>query len=69
MAGKLLSTQEVAERLQIHVDTVYALARRGELPGAKIGNQWRFDACQLKHWIADRFQTQKRNSQPPTAPS
>ena len=69
MARKLLSAQEVAERLHIHVDTVYALVRRGELPGAKIGNQWRFDACQLEHWIADRFQTKKGQSQSSTASS
>ena len=66
MAGKLLSAQEVADRLQVHVDTVYSLVHRGELPSAKIGNQWRFDATQLEHWIMARFQAQAGSGQPST---
>lgn len=69
MAGKLLSALEVAERLHVHVDTVYALVHRGELPSAKIGNQWRFDASQIEHWIAAQFQTQEGIHQSSTSPS
>ncbi len=41
MEKKYLTALEVAQHLQIHVDTVYALVQKGELPGAKIGKQWR----------------------------
>lgn len=40
--GEVLSVSDVAELLQIEEQTVRALARRGELPGVKLGKHWRF---------------------------
>lgn len=39
---EVLSVEDVADLLQIEVATVRALARRGELPGVKLGKHWRF---------------------------
>lgn len=54
MEKKYLTALEVAEYLQIHVDTVYALVQKGALPGAKIGKQWRFDADEIHIWFAKK---------------
>ncbi len=39
---EVLSVEDVADLLQLDVATVRALARRGELPGVKLGKHWRF---------------------------
>jgi excisionase family DNA binding protein len=40
---ELLNPKELAKRLKMHVKTVYAKAKAGDLPGLKIGGEWRFD--------------------------
>ena len=49
-----LSVEEVARRFGINPTTVYRLAQRGELPGFKVGGQWRFSQTMLEAWVADR---------------
>jgi excisionase family DNA binding protein len=38
---EILDLKEVAEYLGLNKRTVYNLVRKGEIPGAKIGRQWR----------------------------
>jgi PTS system nitrogen regulatory IIA component len=38
----IMTAEDVAKYLKITPATVYRLAQRGELPGAKIGRVWRF---------------------------
>ena len=38
----ILTISEVVEFLKVAHKTVYALAQKGELPGFKVGGQWRF---------------------------
>jgi excisionase family DNA binding protein len=37
-----MTAEDVAKYLKITPATVYRLAQKGELPGAKIGRVWRF---------------------------
>jgi excisionase family DNA binding protein len=39
----MMTAEEVAAFLRISLTTVYQLARRRELPGVRIGVQWRFN--------------------------
>lgn len=39
---EVMSVEDVAEFLQLDPATVRSLARRGELPGVKLGKHWRF---------------------------
>ena len=55
MSGKLLTVQEAAELLRLHPRTVMNMAKRGDLPGSKIGKQWRFDATALENWLTLRM--------------
>ena len=46
-AHDVLTAEEVAERLQLNVRTVYKLASAGKLPCSRIGKQFRFAARAL----------------------
>jgi nitrogen PTS system EIIA component len=41
----------VADRLQLSERTLYRLLQRGELPGRKIGGQWRFRMSEIDYWL------------------
>lgn len=49
-----LSIDQVAKRFGVNVTTVYRLVQRGEIPGFKIGNQWRFSVELLDSWVTDK---------------
>jgi excisionase family DNA binding protein len=56
-----LKPEEVAALLQIDRETVYRMARRGELPAFKVSSRWRFLPSQLQRWMEDR---QRRRGEP-----
>ena len=49
-----LTVDEIAAHLQISKAKAYELARAGDLPATKVGNQWRFDREQIDHWLRER---------------
>ncbi len=52
MAGKMLSPEEVAERLSVSPNTVRAWLREGSLKGVKLGNKiWRISEEELQEQI------------------
>jgi len=53
--GATLVAVEVAKHLRVHPSTVYKMAKRGDLPGFKIGSDWRFDRAQFDEWIRSRL--------------
>ena len=46
----LLDSQAAAALLGIHPKTLQRLARRGVVPGHRIGDLWRFRASELDRW-------------------
>lgn len=44
----LLSADEAASYLHLHVKRVQALARAGKLPGRRVGRRWLFDERELE---------------------
>ena len=50
---ELLTPSEVAEWLKVSTSTVRRMAERGELPGRRIGNQWRFGSAALLRWLEE----------------
>ena len=50
----LMTLQEVAEYLRLSEDVIYPLARSGELPGFKIGKQWRFRRSEIDAWLESK---------------
>jgi excisionase family DNA binding protein len=47
----VLTVEQAAELLQTEPDAVRALAEAGELPGRKIGDEWRFLRRALLAWL------------------
>jgi excisionase family DNA binding protein len=53
---------DVAERLRISKATVFRLLDRKELPGYKIGGQWRISPKQLDNYLESVENGQKQES-------
>lgn len=47
----VMNVEEVAEYLRLAPATVYRLANRGEIPGAKVGRVWRFQRATIEEWL------------------
>jgi excisionase family DNA binding protein len=65
----MMTVRQVAELLGVHENWVYDQAASGELPSYKIGGTRRFDPDELRGWItehreADRKQPDRRESKP-----
>ena len=41
--GKILTTKELSEYLQLTEVTIYKYVSEGKIPGMKIGSRWRFE--------------------------
>jgi len=51
---ELLTAKEVAAYLKLHEVTVVSFARKGKLPGFKVGREWRFRAEDVQAWMEAR---------------
>jgi len=49
---QILTASQVAELLQVHLRTVYKLARRGLIPGRKFVDGWRFSKGEIMKMIS-----------------
>ena len=47
----ILTIPDVANLLKVADKTVYSLVQRGDLPGFKVGCQWRFSRTAIDSWI------------------
>jgi excisionase family DNA binding protein len=50
----VLTLEQAAALLQVDAAEVTALAEAGELPGRRIGGDWRFPRAALLEWLAAR---------------
>ena len=50
----VLTLEQAAALLQVDVGEVTALAEAGELPGRRIGGEWRFPRAALLEWLGAR---------------
>lgn len=66
-----LNAAEAAALLHADTETVLALARRGELPGAKIGKPWVFLRSDMLEFLRERvdLETEQRRRERATPPS
>jgi excisionase family DNA binding protein len=49
-SAKVLTVNELAEYLRVHRSTIYRLLKKGQLPGFKIGSDWRFNIEAIDKW-------------------
>jgi len=50
---EVLNADEAAEFLGFNPYTIREKARLGEIPGRKIGREWRFSRRQLLEWVEE----------------
>ena len=41
-SSQIMTVEEVAEFLKLSKITIYKLVKKGQLPGFRVGNSWRF---------------------------
>lgn len=51
MDKEVLSPEEAARYIDVHPQTIYRLLRQGEIPGRKIGRQWRILKAALDDYL------------------
>ena len=51
---EVLTLEQLATVLDVDAETVRALAESGELPGRKLGDEWRFSRVAVMDWLAGR---------------
>jgi len=42
--------KELSNYLRVHPSTIYRLLKRGDLPGFKLGSDWRFNLEAIDRW-------------------
>jgi nitrogen PTS system EIIA component len=55
MSNEDLNIDELAAYLHLMPAQVQRMADRGQLPGRRIGGQWRFSQAEIHHWLEDRI--------------
>ncbi len=59
----VLTIDELAAYLKLSKSTLYHLARRGDVPGQKVGRHWRFHKDAIDKWLGQHAGTaRKRNA-------
>jgi excisionase family DNA binding protein len=51
--GKLLTAEEVAERLDMKLEWVWAQARKGKIPNVQLGRYRRFREETIDEWLRE----------------
>ena len=51
--NSLMTVDEVAEFLRLKPETIRSMARRGDLPGIKLGRVWRFRRSSISQILED----------------
>ncbi len=47
---RLVTVKELSNYLRVHPSTIYRLLKRGEIPGFKLGSDWRFSLEAIDRW-------------------
>lgn len=54
---KVLTVRELSEYLRVHPTTVYRLLRARQLPGFRVGSEWRFSIDMIDRWRSEEEQS------------
>lgn len=56
LMNDVMTLTDIAKYLKVSEKTVLRMLKRGDLPGAKISNQWRFQRTIIDKWLTERMQ-------------
>jgi excisionase family DNA binding protein len=48
--AKVMTVNELSDYLRVHRSTIYRLLKKGQIPGFKIGSDWRFNVEAIDEW-------------------
>lgn len=51
MNDRLLTVNELSEKLNISMSTILNWVRQGKIPAIKLGRQWRFNLMDVELWL------------------
>ena len=49
---EVLTLEEAAQLLRVDADKLAQLAKKGEVPGRQLGDEWRFARARLLNWLS-----------------
>jgi excisionase family DNA binding protein len=55
MESKVLTVEDLSSYLRVHRSTIYRLLRKGQLPGFKVGSDWRFNVDAIDKWRLSQY--------------
>jgi len=58
--AEILKVPDLAKYLRCARITVYRLTEKGNLPGHRLGGQWRFYRDEIDRWLRERRGAEKR---------
>lgn len=61
MGDEYLTIDQVAELLNVSAKTIRRLVRRNEIPGFKVGGQWRIKRADIDDWVTAQKRTAHEN--------
>jgi excisionase family DNA binding protein len=50
ISAKVMTVNELSDYLRVHRSTIYRLLKKGQIPGFKIGSDWRFNVEAIDQW-------------------
>jgi excisionase family DNA binding protein len=53
--SQIMTVEEVAEFLKLSKITIYKLVKKGQLPGFRVGNSWRFRKDKILEIISNQL--------------
>jgi excisionase family DNA binding protein len=56
IAPTILTVRELSEYLRVHPTTIYRLLRTKQIPGFRVGSDWRFDTDIIDRWCSEEEQ-------------
>ena len=61
-SSQIMTVEEVAEFLKLSKITVYKLVKKGDLPGFRVGNSWRFRRETIAGIISKQLEGQQQRA-------
>jgi excisionase family DNA binding protein len=60
----ILTVRELSEHLRVHPTTVYRLLRNRQIPGFRVGSDWRFDLAMIDRWSFEQTAVSAQHPKP-----
>jgi excisionase family DNA binding protein len=49
-SDEIFTIRELSQHLRVHPTTIYRLLRLGQIPGFRVGSNWRFSRAAIEEW-------------------